>query len=188
MAKATKEHRTVANRLKRKFKRGLPGEVLLTDITYIKYGNCQTAYLSVIKDNASADILAYHTSDKITLDIATKTVEKLIQIHQNELSPNVYIHSDQGFHYTNPHYQKLLKQHNIGQCMSRRGNCWDNAPQESFFGHMKDEVNFENCKTLDEVKEKVHDYIDYYNNYRGQWGVNKMTPKQYRSHPIKKIA
>lgn len=66
--------------------------------------------------------------------------------------------------------------------MSRRGNCWDNAPQESFFGHMKDEVNFKTCKTLKEVIDTVDDYIDYYNNYRYQWNLKKMTPKQFRNH------
>ncbi|MCY6353718.1 IS3 family transposase, partial [Clostridium sp. ZS2-4] len=62
------------------------------------------------------------------------------------------------------------------------GNCWDNAPQESFFGHMKDEVDFKSCSTLEDVINKVDDYIDYYNNHRCQWGLKKMTPKQFRNH------
>lgn len=66
--------------------------------------------------------------------------------------------------------------------MSLRGNGRDNAPQESFFGHMKDEVDFKNCKILDEIIQNVDDYIDYYNNYRYQWNLKKMTPKQYRNH------
>lgn len=56
--------------------------------------------------------------------------------------------------------------------MSRRGNCWDNTSQESFFGHMKDEVDFSICQTLDEVVAKVDEYIEYYNNHRYQWGLN----------------
>ncbi|MDU7550129.1 IS3 family transposase, partial [Clostridium butyricum] len=66
--------------------------------------------------------------------------------------------------------------------MSRRGNCWDNAPQESFFGHMKDEIDFQSCNTLEELIDMIDDYIDYYNNYRYQWNLKKMTPKQYRNH------
>ena len=66
--------------------------------------------------------------------------------------------------------------------MSRRGNCWDNAPQESFFGHMKDEIDFQSCNTLEQLIDMIDDYIDYYNNYRYQWNLKKMTPKQYRNH------
>lgn len=66
--------------------------------------------------------------------------------------------------------------------MSRQGNCWDNASQESFFEYMKDEVDFNSCKALEEVIEKVDDYIEYYNYHRYQWGLKKMTPIQYRNH------
>lgn len=182
MAKATKEHRVVPNLLQRNFKQGIPGKILLTDITYIPYWINQMAYLSVIKDSSSNDILAYHVSDRITLDIATTTIYKLIILHKHTLHKDAFIHSDQGFHYTSPKFQKLLRENNLGQSMSRRGNCWDNAPQESFFGHMKDEVNFKSCFTLEDVINKVDDYIEYYNNHRCQWGLKKMTPKQFRNH------
>lgn len=66
--------------------------------------------------------------------------------------------------------------------MSRRGNCWDNAPQESFFGHLKDEVDYQSAKTLKELKAKINHYIIYYNHYRYQWDLKKMTPIQYRNH------
>ena len=66
--------------------------------------------------------------------------------------------------------------------MSRRGNCWDNAPQESFFSHMKDEMDFKSYQTLGDVIEAIDNYIEYYNNYRYQWNLKKMTPKQYRNH------
>jgi transposase InsO family protein len=182
MAKATKEHTVVSNLLERNFKQGAPGKVLLTDITYLQYGNNNTAYLSTIKDGSSNDILTYHVSNNITLDIATTTINKLIAEHKKYLHKDAFIHSDQGVHYTSPKFQKLLKKHSLGQSMSRRGNCWDNAPQESFFGHMKDEVDFSDCKTLDDIIKSVNEYIEYYNNYRYQWNLKKMTPKQYRNH------
>ena len=182
MAKATKEHRVVPNLLERNFKQGIPGKVLLTDITYLPYGNNRMAYLSTIKDGSSNDILAYHVSDSIKLDIATTTIDKLIAQHKDNLHEDAFIHSDQGVHYTSPKFQKLLKENNLGQSMSRRGNCWDNAPQESFFGHMKDEVDFKCYHTLKEVIRAIDDYIEYYNNYRYQWNLKKMTPKQYRNH------
>lgn len=182
IAKATKEHQVVPNTLNREFKQGIPGKVLLTDITYLPYGNKAMAYLSTIKDGSTNEVLAYHISDKITLDIATKTIQKLMNNKKVKLVSNAFIHSDQGAHYTSPRYQKLLKDYNLGQSMSRRGNCWDNAPMESFFGHLKDEVDFESSRTLKELKAKINHYMDYYNNYRYQWDLKKMTPIQYRDH------
>ena len=181
IAKATKEHRVVPNKLERQFKQGVPGKVLLTDISYIPY-NGTMAYLSTIKDGSTNEILAYHLSDRITLDLATKTVEKLFRNKRVKLHPEAFIHSDQGVHYTSPKFQKLLKHYKLGQSMSRRGNCWDNAPQESFFGHLKDEVDFSMVKTLDELRAKIDHYMVYYNNYRYQWNLKKMAPVQYRNH------
>jgi len=66
--------------------------------------------------------------------------------------------------------------------MSRRGNCWDNAPQESFFGHFKDEAYIKACDTLKQLKDEIKQYMIYYNNYRYQWNLKKMTPVQYRNH------
>ena len=182
IAKATKEHQVVPNKLNREFKQGIPGKVLLTDITYLPFNGSSMAYLSTIKDASTNELLAYHVSDRITLDIATKTINKLMKNKKVGLHPDAFIHSDQGSHYTSPRYQKLLKKCGLGQSMSRRGNCWDNAPMESFFGHLKDEVEYQSCKTLEELKAKINHYMVYYNNYRYQWNLKKMTPIQYRNH------
>lgn len=182
IAKATKEHQVVPNKLNREFKQGIPGKVLLTDITYLPYDGSNMGYLSTIKDASTNVVLAYHVSDRITLDIATKTLHKLINNKKNKLHKEAFIHSDQGSHYTSPRYQKLVKKYGLGQSMSRRGNCWDNAPQESFFGHLKDEVDYKSAKTLKELKAKINHYMVYYNNYRYQWNLKKMTPIQYRNH------
>lgn len=182
IAKATKEHQVVPNKLNRDFKQGIPGKVLLTDITYLPYnGNCM-AYLSTVKDASTNEILAYHVSNRITLDIATQTIHKLVNNKKVTLHNDAFIHSDQGSHYTSPRYQKLLKKFGLDQSMSRRGNCWDNAPQESFFGHLKDEVDYRSARTLKELKTKINHYMVYYNNYRYQWNLKKMTPIQYRNH------
>ncbi|WP_035445780.1 IS3 family transposase [Bacillus sp. UNC41MFS5] len=182
ISKATKEHQVISNKLNREFKQGIPGKVLLTDITYLPYNGKDMAYLSTIKDASSNEILAYNVSDRITLDIATKTIHKLMNNKKISLHSDAFIHSDQGSHYTSPRYQKLLKKYELGQSMSRRGNCWDNAPMESFFGHLKDEVDYQSCKTLEELKAKINHYMVYYNNYRYQWNLKKMTPIQYRNH------
>lgn len=184
MMKATKEHSTMPNLLNRRFKQGTPGKVLLTDITYLTYKNRKRAYLSTIKDGSTNEILAYAVSDSLKLDIAKDTMENLKNNNSVKLHSNAFIHSDQGVHYTSPVFQKLVKEMGLNQSMSRRGNCWDNAPQESFFGHFKDEVDIKNCNTLEELKSEIDSYIEYYNNYRYQWNLNKMTPVQYRNHLI----
>lgn len=181
MLKATSEHKVVPNLLNREFKQGLVGKVLLTDITYLTYNSSNRAYLSTIKDAMTNEILSYQVSTNLKLPIVLDTVKKLVKVHNKILDKNVFIHSDQGFHYTNPRFQKLLKKYGIGQSMSRRGNCWDNAPQESFFGHMKDEVDFKNCITFEELKLAIDNYMDYYNNYRYQYGLKKLAPVQYRN-------
>ncbi|MFE3574425.1 IS3 family transposase [Lysinibacillus sp. NPDC059133] len=186
MAKATKEHRTCPNELQRNFKQGVAGKVLLTDITYLTYGNSKRAYLSTIKDAETNEILAYEVSASLSMDIALNTLRKLKRNHQH-LTKDAFIHSDQGFHYTNPKFQKLVKEMGLGQSMSRRGNCWDNAPQESFFGHFKDETNLKACETLEEVKREVKSYMMYYNHYRGQWNLKKLPPAKYRQQ-LQKVA
>ena len=99
---------------------------------------------------------------------------------------NIMIHSDQGFHYTNPQYIKVVKDLNMVQSMSRKGNCIDNAPMESFFGHFKDDVDYKECRTYEELEVLIRDYIEYYNNERYQWDLKKMTPVQYRNHLLMK--
>jgi len=182
MMKATQEHRVVPNLLKRQFKQEVPGKVLLTDITYLFYGKGQKAYLSTIKDSSTNEIVAYHVSDRITMDLATDTLLKLKKNRNFRKAEDALIHSDQGVHYTHPDFQKLVKKLGLRQSMSRRGNCWDNAPQESFFGHFKDEASIKPCTSLDELKREIKQYMIYYNHYRYQWNLNKMTPVQYRDH------
>ena len=173
------------NLLKRNFKQNIPGKVLLTDITYLFYGQGKKAYLSTIKDSSTNEVMAYHVSDRLTLDIATDTIRKLKKNRKIKLPKDAFIHSDQGTHYTSPIFQKLVRESGLGQSMSRRGNCWDNAPQESFFGHFKDEAYIKTCDTLEQLKNEIKQYMIYYNNYRYQWGLKKMTPVQYRNHLLK---
>ena len=181
IAKATKAHRVVPNKLNRAFKQNIPGKIMLTDITYMPYGNNKMAYLSTIKDSSTNEILAYKLSNSLAIDIVIETIDKLIKLKPFRLHKDAFVHSDQGFHYTSPIFQRLLKENNLGQSMSRRGNCWDNAPQESFFGHMKDEIDYKNCNTIEELRILIDDYMDYYNNDRCQWNLKKLTPVQYRN-------
>lgn len=185
MIKATQEHHVVPNLLNRQFKQDVPGKVLLTDITYLFYGKGQKAFLSTIMDGSTNEILVYHVSNRITMELATETLLKLKKNRNFKKAKDALIHSDQGTHYTHPGFQRLVKKLGIRQSMSRRGNCWDNAPQESFFGHFKDEASIKDCTNIDELKKEIKQYMTYYNTYRYQWNLNKMTPAQYRDHLLK---
>jgi putative transposase len=181
MLKATQEHRTCPNLLNREFNQNEPGKVLLTDITYLYYGKGQKAYLSCVKDGATKEIVTYHVSTSLDMDIVYKTLDKLEET-VGFFHPEALLHSDQGFHYTHPLFQKKVKDLGLSQSMSRKGNCWDNAPMESFFGHLKDMVDHKACENLSELKQKIDSYIHRYNNERYQWELKKMTPVQYRGH------
>ena len=180
MAKAIKTNNYSSNLLNRQFEVYGARMVLLTDISYIPF-NGVFAYLSVIIDAYTKEVLAYKLSDSLALDFVLLTVEDLINNHKDELKTDTLIHSDQGCHYTSHKFIKIIKDSNIRQSMSRRGNCWDNAPQESFFGHMKDEIKdkIKDCKEFNDVKAIIDDWIDYYNNDRCIWHLNKLPPKEF---------
>ncbi|MFC3256320.1 IS3 family transposase [Paenibacillus sepulcri] len=182
MARATQEHRTCENLLKRQFNPGEPEKVLLTDITYMRYGGGQWAYLSCVKDGATKQILAHCLSSTLELSIVERTLERLQTRLDGTLHPEAMLHSDQGMHYTHPKIRHLIQQAGFQQSMSRKGNCWDNASMESFFGHMKDELLYSDCQTLKELRVRVNEYILYYNSERYQWTLKKMTPDEFRSH------
>lgn len=139
MAKALKTNHTADNLLERKFTEYGPRKVLLTDITYIPY-NGTFAYLSTVLDAYTKQILSYVLSDSLEVDFVLETIQKLVRDHGIELTKETLIHSDQGCHYTSSSFIQLVHDKELRQSMSRRGNCWDNAPQESYFGHMKGEI------------------------------------------------
>lgn len=178
MAKALKTNNVVGNILNREFKEHGPRMVLLTDITYIPYNNTR-CYLSVILDAFTKEVLSYVLSVSLEVDFVLDTVNQLSERHGLSLTTETLIHSDQGCHYTSYSFIQILKDKQLRQSMSRKGNCWDNAPQESFFGHMKDEIDLSKCKTFEEVKIIIDDWIDYYNNERYQWNLAKLSPVEY---------
>lgn len=179
--KKTNEHKIFENKLNRDFKQNTPFKVFCTDITYLPY-NGRIAYLSVIKDISSREIISWNMSQHLEMDIVMNTLEKMKNNPAILSLENILFHSDQGFQYTNPFYINSVKEMNMIQSMSRKGNCIDNAPMESFFGHFKDDVDYKNCKTYEELKTLVDEYMNYYNNERYQWGIQKMTPVEYRNH------
>lgn len=164
------------NLLKRRFRLARPNEILLTDVSYLKYSTNKTEYFSCIKDAVTGKIVNHVTSSANDLNLAKATIACL------DSTENTLFHSDQGILYFNDVFQNKLKELGYEQSMSRRGNCWDNSSQESYFGHMKDECDFSKCSTPEDVKKKVDEYIYYYNYERPQWSRNKMTPVDYEKY------
>ena len=180
MAKAIRTNAVADNLVKREFREHGPRKILLTDITYIPY-NDTFCYLSVILDACTKQSLAYQLSTSLEVDFVLETVKQLFSNHGFTLSDNTLIHSDQGCHYTSISFRELIQDVGLRQSMSRKGNCWDNAPQESFFGHMKQELKkyVEKWKAFEDVKKSIDDWMDYYNNDRYQLGLQKMSPNEY---------
>jgi putative transposase len=184
MAKALKTDAVSDNLVKREFTEHGAGKILLTDITYLFYSHGCKAYLSVIKDACTKQVLSYVASESLEVDFVLDTVKILIDKHGDSLQTDAILHSDQGCHYTSISFRQLLRDKELRQSMSRRGNCWDNAPQESFFGHMKDEIHLDRCGTYDELCNEIDNYMDYYNNERYQWKLAKLAPNQYAAYLI----
>ena len=185
MAKAIKTNNVADNLVKRQFEAYGPRMVLLTDITYIPYRGI-FAYLSTIIDAFTKQILSYVLSESLEVDFVLETVNLMIEKHGMALTTGTIIHSDQGCHYTSCSFIQLVKDKGLRQSMSRRGNCWDNAPQESFFGRMKDHIKnkLKLCETFNEVKVIIDDWVDYYNNDRYQWRLAKLSPNEYYDYII----
>lgn len=180
MAKAIKTSNYADNLLQREFECYGPRYVLLTDITYIPYDGT-FAYLSTILDAYTKQILSYVLSDSLEVDFVKETVEILIRNHGISLHKETLIHSDQGSHYTSSTFINIIEDSELRRSMSRRGNCWDNSPQESFFGHMKDHIlsKVKCCTDFTQIQEIVDDYIDYYNNEAYVWDLCMLAPNEY---------
>lgn len=181
MAKALATSNVSGNVVNREFRRAAR-KILLTDITYLFFKDGHSkCYLSTILDAFTHEILAYRISMSLKVDFVLETVDALIAEHGSTLDNETIVHSDQGCHYTSYAFIEKLRDTAFVQSMSRLGNCWDNAPQESFFGHMKDDIRdlIYGYGSFSEVKSQIDDWIDYYNNDRGQWELQKLTPTEY---------
>lgn len=187
MAKALKTSNVAPNLLNREFREHGPRKVLLTDITYLPYGNGQRRYLSTILDAYTKQLLAFVVSRSLEVDFVLETVNNLIRDHGVSLQAETLINSDQGAHYTSYKFIQIVKDNNLRQSMSRRANCWDNAPQESLFGHMKDEIDLGHCKTHEQVVAIIDDWVDYYNNDRYQWELARLSPNEFFEYATTEI-
>lgn len=165
------------NILDRDFTATKPNQKWVTDISYVMTQG-GWAYLSTIKDLFDGFIVAHLLGKEPTVSLVTDTIK--LAMKKEKVTGEVLIHSDQGLQYTSEAYFVLTTGYHMQQSMSRRGNCWDNAPMENFFGHFKEEALRQYpVPTFTQAQEIVDAYIDFYNYERIQLKT-KQTPYQKR--------
>lgn len=155
------------NILNRDFGTTRPYEKLGTDITVFITPHGKL-YLSPVIDFHTREILAYDVSEHPNMMQIRRMLWKLTNQHGESLKGAI-LHSDQGWQYQMVYYRKYLKEHEIIQSMSRKGNCLDNSPTENFFGRLKAEMYYDkeySFRSLKELKANISDYIRYYNQER----------------------
>lgn len=177
---------TSENVLNREFTADRFGEKWLTDVTEIKYGASNKAYLSAILDLGDKSIVSFVIGHSNNNALVFKTFDLA---HEQYPDAKPIFHSDRGFQYTTKTFKKKLDDAEMTQSMSRVSRCIDNGPMEAFWGMLKSEMYYlKNFNSYNELKQAVIDYIDYYNNGRYQKRLNCMTPFEYRDYLKKKAA
>ncbi|MCL2602827.1 MAG: IS3 family transposase [Treponema sp.] len=188
--KQMQEAKIAPNILNREFRLHGARSVLLTDITYIprrergKSSTLKFSYLCVIMDAFTKEILAWSMSSTPDSELVKEALLQLMEKYGGELKTKALLHSDQGCQYTSYLIADVISNTDLQRSMSRKACCWDNAPQESLFGHMKDEVHFAPSDHHYRIVRKVTDWIDYYNNDRYQWGLAKLSPREFCQYVI----
>lgn len=174
--------RTAPNELQRRFAADSANQKWLTDVTEFNVAG-EKLYLSPILDLYNGEIVAFETSKRPVFDLVNSMLKKALA----KLSPHEkpMLHSDQGWQYRMPAYQRQLRERQLVQSMSRKGNCYDNAPMESFFGVLKSEFFYLNkFDSVDALRNELADYIHYYNHDRIKSKLKGLSPVQYRTQPL----
>jgi len=165
------------NILNRDFSAKKPNQKWVTDITYVRTQQ-GWAYWSTIKDLFDGFIVAHQLGRQNSVRLVTDTLKEAKR--KEKITEKLLLHSDQGYQYTSQAYFLLTKEQKITPSMSRRGNCWDNASMENFFGHFKEEALRQfPIPTFEQAQEIVNNYIAFYNYERIQLKT-KQTPYQTR--------
>jgi putative transposase len=155
-----------------------PGIVYGTDITYISTGE-GWLYLAGVKDFGSREIIGYAMGDRMTKELVHEALTKALQYRK--LKPGCIHHSDRGSQYCALSYQLAVKTAGMRASMSRRGNCYDNAPTESFWGFLKQELVYHRkFVTRAEAKAAIQEYIEvFYNRIRRHSVLGNIAPARY---------
>lgn len=166
------------NILERNFQAEKPNEKWVTDITEFKLFG-EKLYLSPILDLFNGEIITYTIGSRPVYSLVSTMINQAIERLTDK--DTLLIHSDQGWHYQMKQYRHALKERGITQSMSRKGNCYDNAVIENFFGIMKSELLYlKEFESVEHFKQELEKYIDYYNHKRIKAKLKGMSPVQYR--------
>lgn len=166
------------NKLDQNFKVKKPNQVWVTDVSEFKV-NGEKIYLSPILDLFNLEIMSFSFSNKPTTSFTNESLIKSLKKLPKE--HNLWIHSDQGFHYQHESWISILKSCNVLQSMSRKGNCMDNAPIENFFGLLKQEMYYgKTFKNSGELIKEITQYIYWYNHDRIKSRLGGISPIQFK--------
>lgn len=181
--KRTKPDYIQENILARDFKSTKPNQKWLTDVTEFSIPkDKRKLYLSPILDLYDNSIVEYELSFSNNNRLVFKMFDKAIKKHPGA---KPIFHSDRGFQYTNRPFKTKIEKANMTQSMSRVGKCIDNGPMEGFFGILKSEMFYDKkFKSMDELIQKIHDYIKFYNEKRLQKRLECLAPIEYRNQAL----
>jgi len=171
-------HKEITNRLQRDFTATAPNTRWVTDVTEFTVGT-EKCYLSPILDLYNREIIAFQIARRPTLDLVQGMLRKGLRTLPPGATP--LIHSDQGWHYQHAAYRQVLTEKGLTQSMSAKGNCYDNAAMESFFGLLKNEMFYgSHFDSIDQLQVAIRRYIRYYNYKRLKTKLNGLSPVEYR--------
>ena len=184
---STHNRPTYENLLEQHFLMNCPNQAWVSDITYIWTAE-GWLYLAALKDLYTKQVVGYSLSERMTAQLVCNALTMAIR---NQKPPqNLIVHTDRGSQYCSHDYRNMLEQHGFQGSMSKKGDCYDNAPIESFWGILKNElVHHRNYKTREEAKADITKYIElFYNQRRIQKGLNFKTPNQMAEDFYKLVA
>lgn len=168
--------------LQRKFTAAGANQKWVTDVTEFNVAG-EKLYLSPVLDLYNGEIVAFEIARRPAFDLVSSMLKKALR----KLAPHdkPMLHSDQGWQYRMPAYQRLLRERGLVQSMSRKGNCLDNAPMESFFAVLKSECFYINkFASVDALQAELTRYIHYYNHERIKLKLKGLSPVQYRTQAL----
>ena len=176
------------NHLDRQFATTAPNEAWVSDITYVATEE-GWLYLAGIKDLFNGELVGYAMSERMTTDLVSQALFRAVA--SKRPAKGLILHSDRGSQYCAHAYQKQLRQFGMQASMSRKGDCWDNAPMESFWGSLKNElVHHQSFETREQARREITEYIEiFYNRIRKQERLGYLSPAAFsQQHHANQIA
>jgi putative transposase len=172
------QHAISDNKLNRNFNEHEPDRAWVADITYIRALD-GWVYLAVVIDLFNRRVVGYQTSTKIDTDLVLHALDKALKRYKPRAG--LLFHSDRGVQYASADFREAISQASFIQSMSRKGNCWDNAPAESFFATLKKELIYPlGICTRFQVERELFEYIEaYYNTVRLHSSLGYLSPLEF---------